>query len=252
MDNPRRPHAALNLDGRWPKAQKIERILACGPRSDGRPLRLLEIGTGSGAIAHYFATRAQGAFDVEAVDVLDQRQVSEGYRFTRVEDVALPFPSGTFDVVISNHVIEHVGDEDRQREHLGEMRRVLAAGGTAYLATPNRWQLVEPHFHLPFLSWLPPRWRSGYVRRAGRGAAYDCRPLRMGELERLLSQAGLVHRNAGVQALREVLAIEHRGRWLGIVFGWIPDGVLHALRRINPTHVYVLGHGQDAAGGIEP
>ena len=63
---------------------------------------------------------------------------------------------GSFDVVVSNHVVEHVGDREAQRTHLAELRRVLAADGLGYLATPTRWALVEPHFTVPLLSW-PPR-----------------------------------------------------------------------------------------------
>jgi 2-polyprenyl-3-methyl-5-hydroxy-6-metoxy-1,4-benzoquinol methylase len=39
-----------------------------------------------------------------------------------------------FDVVISHHVIEHV---ENQEQHLSELKRVLGANGTGYLACPN-------------------------------------------------------------------------------------------------------------------
>jgi SAM-dependent methyltransferase len=41
---------------------------------------------------------------------------------------------------------------------LDEVWRVLKPGGLAYLACPNRYSLVEPHYRLPFLSWFPVRW----------------------------------------------------------------------------------------------
>jgi ubiquinone/menaquinone biosynthesis C-methylase UbiE len=47
----------------------------------------------------------------------------------------LPFADDSFDVVLSNHVIEHVED---QGEHLKELRRVLREDGICYLATPNK------------------------------------------------------------------------------------------------------------------
>src|SRR3546814_17958343 len=74
---------------------------------------------------------------------------------------------------LSNHVIEHVGNADAQRHHLDEIRRVLAPDGVVYFAAPNRWRLVEPHFRLPFLSWLPNPASDRYVRVMGRGSHYD-------------------------------------------------------------------------------
>ena len=36
-------------------------------------------------------------------------------------------------------------------KHLREIRRVLRRDGLAYLAVPNRWALVEPHYRLALL-----------------------------------------------------------------------------------------------------
>jgi len=52
----RLPHAVSDLSSRYLKAQKIERLLNLS--NYPKPIRLLEVGTGSGGIAHYFA--AQG------------------------------------------------------------------------------------------------------------------------------------------------------------------------------------------------
>src|SRR5690606_6714789 len=42
----------------------------------------------------------------------------------------------------------------------------------AYLGLGNRLGIVEPHYRLPFLSWLPRRLADRYVRAAGRGDFY--------------------------------------------------------------------------------
>ena len=138
---------------------------------------MLEIGTGSGGIAHFFGSAGSMGWDVEAIDVEDVRRVTGGYRFTLVDDVMLPFADASFDVVVSNHVIEHVGDARQQARHLEELARGLRPGGVGYLAVPCRWMLVEPHYRLPFLSWLPQRAADLYVRLAGKGDYYDCQPL---------------------------------------------------------------------------
>jgi SAM-dependent methyltransferase len=233
-------HAAQDLRVRNAKARKIERLL--GLDVTGPPLRLLEVGTGSGAIAHHFATREGRTFAVDAVDVVDQRTCLDGYRFTRLAGVELPFADASFDVVISNHVIEHVGDAAAQALHLAEIARVLAPGGVAYLAVPNRWMVVEPHYRLAFLSWLPPAWRSPYLRLRGRGSAYDCRPLAGREAERALRAAGLRFTQHDVDALRVLLEIERPGS------AWtrLPLGPLRWLRRWFPTLIYTLRHDEAA------
>jgi SAM-dependent methyltransferase len=232
-------HASLDLVSRDAKARKIERLLGLRPQS--RAIRLLEVGTGSGGIAHYFGMHKSLQCDVDAVDVEDRRQVRDGYRFTLLGDVRLPFGDRTFDVVISNHVIEHVGDADAQRLHLQELRRVLDPRGVAYLAVPNRWQLVEPHFQLAFLSWLPASWRSAYVRLRGRGREYDCRPLTTSELERQLRAAGFDFVQEHGRALRVTFEIERpRAFMYTHIVRRVPDGAFAPLRGVFPTLIYLL------------
>lgn len=234
----RKPHAVTDAASRRPKALKIEQLLRLGERPG--PLRLLEVGCGSGLIAHYFATHPTLRCAVSAVDVHDNRQIREGYDYQPVQGVQLPFESGSFDAVISNHVIEHVGDAADQIEHLKEIRRVLKADGVAYLAVPNRWMLKEPHYQLNFLSWLPRRLRSPYLRWRGRGEFYDCEPLELRQLERMLDAAGLRYRNVCVEGWRATFRIERPGRWSTRLLDRLPDALLRPLTPIIPTLIYRL------------
>jgi len=232
----RQPHAALDLPSRDWKALKIERLLDLAHRP--QPLRLLEIGTGSGGIAHYFATHPELRCEVTAVDVVDSRLVRDGYIYRQVEGVELPFPEASFDVVITNHVIEHVGDSSAQRSHLAEVRRVMKLDGIGYLAVPNRWMLTEPHFRLKFLSWWPHTWRTPYLRMMRKGAYYDCEPLQMKQLEHMLDEAGFRYRNLCVEAWRKTLEIERPGSFGARTLRATPDALLAPLKRIIPTLIY--------------
>jgi SAM-dependent methyltransferase len=92
---------------------------------------------------------------------------------------ALPFPDGSFDVVHSNAVIEHVGGRERQEAFVREALRV---GKRVFLTTPNRWFPVEVHTRLPLVHWLP-------EELAGR--AYDLAGRSWARENRLLGPAGL-------------------------------------------------------------
>lgn len=232
----RQPHAVLDLSSRRMKGLKIERLLDLASRP--QPIRLLEVGTGSGGIAHYFGTHQDLRCDVDAVDVHDNRLATEGYRYHQVQDTQLPFADQSFDVVLTNHVIEHVGDESAQRAHLAELRRVLRPDGVGYLAVPNRWMLVEPHYRLAFLSWLPHAWRTPYLRLMGKGAVYDCEPLQMRQLERFFADAGLDCRNLCIDALRATFEIERARSASAGALRRIPDKALLPLCRIIPTLIY--------------
>lgn len=232
----RQPHAVLDLPSRRWKGGKIERLLGLADRQ--QPIRMLEIGTGSGGIAHYFATHSTIRCDVTAVDVCDNRSVHDGYCFQLVEGPQLPFPDASFDVVITNHVIEHVGDTAAQRHHLSEVHRVMGPDGVGYLAVPNRWMLTEPHFQLKFLSWWPRSVRTPYLRLMRKGRFYDCEPLQMHQLERMLGTAGFRYRNICVEAWRITFEIEHPNSFSTRLLRTIPDPLLALLRSIIPTLIY--------------
>jgi ubiquinone/menaquinone biosynthesis C-methylase UbiE len=222
----RQPHAVLDLASRRSKGLKIERLLDIGRYR--QPIRMLEVGTGSGGIAHYFGTHPQLHCEVDAVDVHDNRLINDGYRFTLVQGTDLPYADAAFDIVLTNHVIEHVGDMQAQRAHLAELHRVLQPDGVGYLAVPK----------LAFLSWLPHAWRTPYLRMMRKGTFYDCEPLQMRQLERLLAGAGFRYQNLCVDALHATFEIEYPHAWSTRLLRRIPDAALSPLRRIIPTLIY--------------
>lgn len=233
----RKPHATLDRASRLHKAKKIERILA--GRIELTGARILDIGTGTGFIAEYLQGRVGPTGRVAAVDRVNQLKCSSGIDFSPVSGTQLPFENGSFDIVLSNHVIEHVGARDDQLQHLAEIRRVLARDGLLYLAVPNRWAPVEPHFKLPLLSWLPAALRSGYVRLAGRGQHYDCNPPSRRELLRLLADSDLRATEVTLDALR-LMARGEIGGLLGRLIRRCPDAGLRLTMGLIPTMIFIV------------
>jgi SAM-dependent methyltransferase len=99
----------------------------------------------------------------------------------------LPFGAGTFDVVASAWVLEHL---DHPGLVFSEVRRVLVAGGSFVFLTPNAW-----NYNAWMIRAIPHRWHAGMTRRLyGRGAG-DAYPVRYransgARLHRLLNAAG--------------------------------------------------------------
>ncbi len=109
----------------------LDRLLPA--RGDG--LRLLDAGCGTGR--HLARARARG-FTVAGVDgseqMLEQAARScPGAELHRSDVEGLPFPAGTFDVVLCVEVLRYLPDA---RACLGELARVTRAGGTC-LATAS-------------------------------------------------------------------------------------------------------------------
>jgi SAM-dependent methyltransferase len=231
-----KPKQSLDRKSRSAKAAKIAALV-----EQRRPLEgasLLEIGTGGGIITSLLAERVGPAGKVWSVDVDDLRAVSDGYEFRLVEGVELPFDDDLFDVVVSNHTIEHVGDTDSQLAHLREIARVLRPDGVGYLASPTRWALVEPHFKVPFLSWIPPRHRTSALRLSRRGKVYDIHPRTRPELRALVEQAGLHATDVTVDALRATADIEPNA--VRRMAAALPPGVLGVSSGAVPTMVFLL------------
>ena len=121
------------------------------------------------------------------------------------------------------------------------MRRVLGPAGVGYLAVPNRWQIVEPHYRLAFLSWLPQAWRTPYLRLRHRGSHYDCRPLTVPQLEALLRETGFSFAQQHARALRLTFELERpHALAYRAVFKWLPDSLYAMLRRAFPTLIYTM------------
>lgn len=104
--------------------------------------RILDNGAGLGtyleALAPYSAHRF--GLEVEPDRALQARQSATGIILGVGE--WLPFAAGSFDLVLSNEVVEHVDDDAR---YAAEMVRVTRPGGRVVVFAPNRWYPVEQH-----------------------------------------------------------------------------------------------------------
>jgi SAM-dependent methyltransferase len=166
---------------------------------------ILDVGCGLGMYVRAFRRFSK---DVHGVDV-DEEKVAEAsrelpnIRVAPAED--LPYPSGTFDVVLLHEVIEHVTDEGRA---VAEAVRVLRGPGSGeqeppgrppgrlVVFAPNRLYPFETHGvfwrghyrfgNIPLVNYLPDRWRRRLCPHVRAYTRRDLRQVLAGQPMRIL------------------------------------------------------------------
>ena len=151
-----------------------ELALRCPP--EGRPVTILDAGCGDGLLLEFLAKALpvcwpKLSFELFGFDVSDhgvqrlgflndtvERLASSspsqpwGERIALISDRASwPYDSETFDVVLSNQVVEHVFDHNL---FFSEIARVLRPGGFSVHLFPLGHCIREPHLHIPLVHWL--------------------------------------------------------------------------------------------------
>jgi SAM-dependent methyltransferase len=94
--------------------------------------RVLDVATGPGYVAGRAAERGADVVgvDIAAAMVELARRLNPGLDFRQADAQALPFEDASFDAVVGNFAILHLG---RPEQAAGEFARVLAAGGSLAL-----------------------------------------------------------------------------------------------------------------------
>ncbi len=125
--------------------------------------RILEIGCGIGTIVAELARQGYEAMgtDISRVAIEYGRAKYGNIRLEVQPAEELPYADGTFDVVLSFDLFEHIARIDR---HVDEVQRVLKPGGHYLFETPNKlsnviaetlaykslkWRRVHPSLHTP-------------------------------------------------------------------------------------------------------
>jgi SAM-dependent methyltransferase len=143
-------------------------------------LRILDAGCGDARLAVALAERGAAVTGIDA----EPRMLAAGRAYAESRGVtvqlvqgdvrALPFPDGSFDVVLAVTVLCFVDDAPRAA---GEMARVLCPGGRLVIGELGRWSLWAAKRRVS--GWLgSPVWRSARFRTAR-------------DLKRLMTGAGL-------------------------------------------------------------
>ncbi len=114
------------------------------------------------------------------------------------EDGNLSIDDLTIDVIICDRFYSRV---DNPEKLMYEIYRVLKYEGFCYFSAYNKLSLVERHFSIPFLAWVP-RWLSEILLKlSGRKGKYNYKLLTLSKLRKLIDNfwrhdyVGLVRQN---------------------------------------------------------
>ncbi len=170
-------HSPILLDETYkqPKVDKVLSILADNGALAPKAGVAVDIGCSIGffarALTPYFSQVFGIDIDQHALQrasALPDNDISN-LGFVAGDSLKLPFPSNCVDLILCNHTYEHVPDA---RILFAEIERILKPAGRCYLGAASRLTVVEPHYHLPFLSWLPKPLAHKYMRLTGKGNEY--------------------------------------------------------------------------------
>lgn len=232
------------------RRQKARKLIAVLRHFLGRPdlagLRVLDLGCSAGFIADELAGAGAAAVGVD-IDVPGlgraQRRFGDRVGFVCGQGDRLPWPDGSVDVVVFNHIYEHVVDPWAV---VAEIRRVLRPDGLAYLGLGNRLGIMEPHYRLPFLSWLPPDAADRYLRASRRGQHYH---------ERFYTRAGLRRLFAGLHVWDYSLPVLldpdrfAAGDVVPALASRLPRPALRAALPLLPAYIWVASPSEHGPAG---
>jgi SAM-dependent methyltransferase len=143
------PFDVFEVAGWEEKAAEYSRFLGSITSRMSKPLldvaavtatsRVLDIGTGPGHVAAQAAARGASVVGVDVAEAMIELagRLHPNLDFRRADAYDLPFDDESFDAIVGNFVILHLG---RPEQAAAEFARVLAPGGVLALTT---WDLPE-------------------------------------------------------------------------------------------------------------
>lgn len=156
---------------------------------------LLDLGCGPGWLTEYYVS-----LGIEAIGLDSHKRMRIFKKAVPICDLVwadgrwLPFRDDSFHTVILNDVLEHVPYSSADRL-LVEVRRILNRTSRLYVSVANRYQMVEPHTGIYFLTWLPrPCWNI-VCRLTKKGQTFNYYPYTAKQLTELLEKHKFLWRN---------------------------------------------------------
>lgn len=154
---------------------KGERTVKILKKYKGKEAQLLDCGCGIGLSLYYLSQYFKNSVGVETdkksfeIAKKQFKKLKCKTKLILYDGKKLPFPDNYFDIITSMEVWEHAEDTSLM---LSEIKRVLKPDGILHITTANKLWPIEPHYKLPFLSYLPYSIADRYVKVTKRAPFY--------------------------------------------------------------------------------
>lgn len=124
---------------------------------DKESIKILDWGCGKGELIDYLKNYNFNCYGVEISKFkmqeknLEYKNNNEKIFLININNKT-HFESDSFDIIITNQVIEHIDNKD---SFLLEINRILKKGGISYNILPAKYRINEVHLKMPFIHWFP-------------------------------------------------------------------------------------------------
>lgn len=183
-----------NRHSRHKKAERL--IMLLKSLLTSRKLRnssTMEVGGSLGIISYKLSKHVKRAvctdIDKQALRFAKQNFIAPNLSFEIEDATNLSYKSNSFDIIICMQIYEHVLN---QAKLISEIFRVLKKNGICYFTAVNKFSIFEPHYNLPFLSWMPRELSDQYIKIMGKGKKYYEKPMSYWQLKKLIKPFKIV------------------------------------------------------------
>lgn len=155
--------------------EAIKDILSITEKELGKSrknLTVLDIGSGFGMYSQEFAKYVKKVVGVEPFKDAYEKAIKINCRsnikfvHSLIEDYE---GKERFDLAVSLTTLEHMSHAEKSFRNIFKL---MKKNSMLYLTAPNKLWPIEPHYALPFLSWLPLSLANIYLQITGRGKSY--------------------------------------------------------------------------------
>jgi len=200
-------------------------------------MNCLEVGCGKGEISAYFSELVKNIWGIDInKKIIMKSQINQGnLGFSQANGTNLPFESSFFDLVLFPQVYEHTLN---QQLVINEIHRVLRPGGICFFSGPNRFRIIESHYFLPFLSWLPHKLASLYLRIMGKGEVFDIYPRNYWYINKLMK--GFTKHDYTYKMIKDPEYYKIKNRFGPWKFNVLPTFIVKGLEPLFPNYNWIL------------
>ncbi len=232
----------LDKKSREIKANKILAVIKDYANKNNKKINsfnCLDIGCSTGLITSFLSKNFKKTIgiDTDFNAIKSAKKLSKkNLNFIKASALEIPFKNDSFDLVICNHIYEHVPDAQKMFD---EIYNLLKKDGFCYLSAGNKHNIIEGHYKLPFLSWLPQSLANLYLRMTNRGKTYEEKHFSYFKIRRMLRKFHVDNYTLRIIKNPEKYYLTDISEKNSLIFK-LPLFIFRILYPLIPTYIFII------------